>query len=71
MPQTPDSFPGARVEEGIIFDTEGPEPVVEGEMRYVSGSFQMRDSSGIYDPKVGIGGGLTHPQIMARICMRF
>jgi hypothetical protein len=71
MSRTPDAFPGVRKEEGIIFDIDGENPSVEGEVRYVSGSFQMQDSVGVYDPRAGGGGGLTHQQIMARASLRF
>lgn len=60
MPQTPDRHPGPLIEdEEIRLVSTASAPSVEGAMNYGDGgSFQMRDASGIFDPRTG-GGGLT------------
>lgn len=50
MPRTPDRYPGVRLEEGVVFE-DTTTTSEEGELRYVSGSFQLEDSIGAYDPR--------------------
>lgn len=57
MSKTPDRFPGEREDEGLLLTDEGVSPTQEGETRYRAGSFQMRDSAGIFNPRDGGGGG--------------
>lgn len=56
MPRTPDHKDGPRYEEEIRFDEQVSDPSGAGYMRYVSGSFRMQDSSGVFDPRSGGGG---------------
>jgi len=63
MPRTPDRHPGPLEEDEEIRlggDAVG-DPTDEGRMRYVSGAFRFRDSTGVYDPRSG-GGGITEAQ---------
>lgn len=60
MGKTPDRFPGTREEDEIELVEDTTDPTVEGRMRYVSGSFKLRDASGVFDPRSG-GGGITEP----------
>lgn len=53
MAQTPDRFPGEREDEGILLDEVTTVPQNTGGIRYVSGSFQMRDSIGVFNPRTG------------------
>ena len=58
MPQTPDRFPGEREDEGLILSDEGLEPDKDGEVRYNSGDFRMKDHLGVFNPRSS-GGGTT------------
>ena len=58
MPSTRDHRDGPLYEEEIIFDELPSAPSAAGRMRYVGGSFSMRDASGIFDPRTGGSGGL-------------
>jgi len=69
--RTPDSFPGVRLDEGIILD-----PIVsasqEGEMRYISGSFSFYDSQGEFNPRSSGSiqeqtGSLPTPQAVGQV----
>jgi len=53
MPRTPDSFAGESLEEGTIYDNRpaGEEPTESGGVRFVDGSFSLRDSVGLYNPR--------------------
>jgi len=53
MPRTPDEFPGERYDEGIVLEDLGLEPSLSGGIRFVSGSFAMRDKIGVFDPRTG------------------
>lgn len=58
MPFTPDRHPGESRTEGVLLDEAASNPTVAGGVRYVSGSFQMKDSLGVFNPRSG-GSGLT------------
>lgn len=62
MAVTPDRHPGPLIEEEIQMDdrTGEGDPAAEGRMRYLSGSFRMRDSAGVFDPRSG--GGISEAQ---------
>lgn len=51
--KTPDRFPGECEDEGIILDEATGDPVVAGGLRFVGGSFKMRDSDGVFNPRTG------------------
>lgn len=53
MPTTPDRFPGAREEDEIQLTEDTTDPTTNGAVRYVSGDFRMRDSSGVFNPRNG------------------
>jgi hypothetical protein len=54
MPITPDRFPGALEEdEEVIFAPTPGEPSVAGAVKYNGADFQMRDASGVFNPRVG------------------
>ena len=61
MGRTPERFPGARHEEGLILDQETDEglPVTDpeemGGTTYHNGSFAMRDAIGVFNPRDGGG----------------
>jgi hypothetical protein len=60
VPQTPDRHPGPLIEDQEIRLVETADaPSTTGAINYsTSGSFQMKDASGTFDPRTG-GGGLT------------
>lgn len=58
MPRTPDRTPGPAIEEELQLEDNGISPSVDGGITFKAGSFEMRDSAGIFDPRSG-GGGLT------------
>lgn len=60
---TPDRFPGPREEEEFILDSLSVDPTNEGAMRYVNGSFRLRDTIGVFNPRTG-GGGLAEDDIL-------
>lgn len=52
MGVTPDRFPGDREEEVIeLIDDGSGDPTIDGQIKYVSGSFRMRDSIGIHNSR--------------------
>jgi len=53
MPITRDRFPGTRIEEELRLTdrTSDGDPVDERASRYVSGSFRLRDSLGVFNPR--------------------
>lgn len=55
MTQTPDRFPGAREEDEVVFTQDTVDPEVEGAVRYVSGAFKAKDSTGVFDLRAGSG----------------
>jgi hypothetical protein len=70
MPLTPDRHQGPLVEteEVLLGGDEVTDPTAQGAIRYITGSFRMKDSIGVFDPRSG--GGLTHQQVMARVSLR-
>ena len=52
---TPDRFPGTREEEEIQLTEDAVDPTSEGAMKYVGGSFHMRDNTGVFNPRTGSG----------------
>ena len=67
MARTPDRRPGESDEEGIILENRDPGdfPSVSGGIRYVDGSFRLRDSFGVFNPRSStseIGGADTEIQ---------
>lgn len=69
MSQTPNRFPGQIDAEGVIFDSAAADPTVAGGMRYVSGSFRLKDSLGVFNPRSGGGGGVTDYQVRQTLLM--
>lgn len=57
-PTTPDTFPGPLEEEEIQLEERSTDPDLEGAIRYVSGSFKLKDNLGVFNPRSG-GGGIT------------
>ena len=59
MPRTPDRRAGRLEEEEILFDdrTADGDPTDERAMRYVNGSWRMKDAAGVFDPR-GTGAAL-------------
>lgn len=53
MAKTPDRRPGESDEEGIILENRDPGdfPSLSGGIRYVNGSFSLRDSIGLFNPR--------------------
>lgn len=53
MAKTPDRRPGESDEEGIILENRDPGdfPSLSGGIRYVNGSFSLRDSLGLFNPR--------------------
>lgn len=67
MARTPDRRPGESDEEGIILENRDPGdvPTIGGGIRYVDGSFRLRDSFGVFNPRSStseIGGADTEIQ---------
>lgn len=62
MPLTPDRHPGEADEEGEVFENRPPgeQPTQQGGVRFVDGSFQLRDYVGVFNPRSG--GGITEAQ---------
>lgn len=58
MTRTPDRFPGSREDDELILEDVSQNPLVEGAMRYVLGSFQFKDGSGVFNARVGGGADL-------------
>jgi len=57
MGQTPDRRPGKlREDDSIVLADVGVEPSEAGELAYNGGAFRFRDSSGVYDPRLGGAG---------------
>lgn len=62
MPATPDRKPGRLEEDDEVFFVPNPTPPSEaGAFNYNGTSFQMRDATGVFDPRTG-GSGLTPAQ---------
>lgn len=62
MPRTPDRFPGALEEdEEIRLISNATPPSQDGAFNYNGTSFQMKDATGIFDPRTG-SGGITEAQ---------
>ena len=55
MGRTPDRYPGPREEEEVQYQEQSTDPTANGAVRYVSGSFRMKDSTGVFDPRAGSG----------------
>jgi hypothetical protein len=57
MPRTPDRFPGERLEESLVLETllAGEEPPDQGGVRFVDGSFSLRDNLGLFNPRASSG----------------
>jgi hypothetical protein len=51
MPRTPDRTPGVASEEGIVFDDDGIDPTVAGEVRFSGGAFKLQDAVGGFNPR--------------------
>jgi hypothetical protein len=51
MPRTPDRTPGPSVEEEIQLEDNGASPSVDGGVTFNAGVFELRDSSGIFNPR--------------------
>jgi len=60
MSRTPDRFPGIREEESLLLLSGTLIPSQEGESAYVSGSFQMKDNLGTFNPRSS--GSLPTPE---------
>jgi len=60
MPRTPDRFPGEREDEGVILEPSSITPVVNGEIRYVTGVGFRFYEEGV--EKGLAGSGITGPQ---------
>jgi hypothetical protein len=58
MARTPDRVPGASLEEKLAFSDEGLTADNPGEVVFNSGDFQMRDATGLFNPRTG-GSGLS------------
>ena len=58
MPLTPDRHPGECSEEGTVYDnlSSGQDPTVAGGFRYVNGNFSLRDSIGLFNPRLSTFG---------------
>jgi len=50
MPRTPDRVPGPSQEEATLYD-DSTLSTLEGEQRYVSGSFSLYDDQGEFNPR--------------------
>lgn len=62
MSPTPDRSPGTRIEEKLrLTSDEGLTADNPGEIVYNGSTFQLRDSTGIFDPRTG-GSGLSEAQ---------
>lgn len=57
MGRTPDRQPGPSIEEELQLEdrTADGDPTVEGALRYVGGSFKMKDATGVFDARSGTG----------------
>lgn len=63
MPQTPDSFPGIREDEGIrLYDDGYGLPGSERELRYSDGYFYARDAYGAFNLRVNV-----HPHVYSHV----
>ncbi len=51
MARTPDRQPGENLEEGTVYQNVTSDPPVAGGVRYVSGSFRLRDQFGVFNPR--------------------
>jgi hypothetical protein len=50
MPRTPDSFPGVRIEEGLIISDDGYGlPQADGGIRFSDGYFYAKDAYGTFN----------------------
>lgn len=56
MGRTPDRRPGENIEEGTVYQPHSTDPTAEGGVRYVSGSFRLRDQYGVFNPR-SVGSG--------------
>jgi hypothetical protein len=55
MPQTPDSFPGVRIDEGIILTDDGyGVPGTRGEIRFSNNRFWIRDGYMVFDVRTHV-----------------
>jgi hypothetical protein len=63
VPATPDRHPGPLIEteEIILGGDEIADPTALGALRYVGGTFRLKDAVGVFDPRSG-GGGITEAQ---------
>lgn len=60
MPRTPDRKPGPGRQEEIIYSPRTSDPTRDGAVRYVNGSFRMKDALGVFDPRTGNAPITTH-----------
>lgn len=60
MARTPDRVPGPSIEEETRYESQIIDPTEEGAVRYVSGSFRLRDSLGVYNPRSSTGLSLEY-----------
>lgn len=51
MARTPDRQPGENLEEGTVYQNVLTDPPTQGGIRYVSGSFKLRDQYGVFNPR--------------------
>lgn len=62
MSKTPDRFPGESDEEGIILEQQGSQPLVDGELRYVTGQGFRFKEEGTVRGLTAAGSGITDEQ---------
>lgn len=65
MPRTPDRHPGESDDEGIVLENMSPgqDPTTAGGIRYVDGSFKLKDSTGVFNPRTTPAPGGTDTQV--------
>jgi hypothetical protein len=65
MPRTPDRHPGESDDEGIVLENMSPgqDPTTAGGIRYVNGSFKLKDSTGVFNPRTTPAPGGTDTQV--------
>ena len=65
MPRTPDRHPGESDDEGIVLENVSPgqDPTTAGGIRYVDGSFRLKDVTGVFNPRTISSPGGTDTQV--------
>lgn len=61
MGRTPDRQPGENLEEGTVYQNVLTDPPTPGGIRYVSGSFKLRDQYGVFNPRSTGSGSFSQP----------